>query len=431
MKKNEYLENPEVKSFISFLQKELPKLEVFLNIKKSRFVPNPISLKLVGLNNLIKHYLWQSVGMQRGDWQETIEKITSLKTGLQLAIYEKNEAKALGACDDILKWGGNRNKKKGAYPFLEDKSEKGELCSYLIDTKNKFTLNSAYLGNFKNIKMNAMLTKVHAFNSDDGLPIYDSRVAAAIATLVEMWRRNNNAKDGFLCSELSFPSTTVTRTVRRAFPDATHTPEVLNYDKASDLLWCEAKVKLGWLLQEVLESNKGLFEEDSLQSRMHHFEASLFMLGYDVACLNGGSSQVGYIKKNAAKTVSKQPIHSNECLPLSGKGNKIFYNGDKSSKCYSIDYSNHKFELDLGFFELLIEEFDGNSEVRLAASRSEELPEGSLGGWLESYGFDRVSGRLIQTTPIAAVLYNEGLVTWSKKGSAIYLDFSELGNQIG
>lgn len=40
-------------------------------------------------------------------------------------------------------------------------------------------------------RMNSTLAKVHALYATDGLPIYDSRVAGAVASLVELWEREH------------------------------------------------------------------------------------------------------------------------------------------------------------------------------------------------------------------------------------------------
>lgn len=55
-------------------------------------------------------------------------------------------------------------------------------------------------------EMNSMLTKVHAFFALDGLPIYNSRVAAAIATLIELWRTESGRIQQTLPDPLKFPA---------------------------------------------------------------------------------------------------------------------------------------------------------------------------------------------------------------------------------
>lgn len=54
--------------------------------------------------------------------------------------------------------------------------------------------------------------------------------------------------------------------------------------------WASAKVRLGWIMESILEKPPKLFSDcrpaPSLADRMHSFEASLFMVGCDVTCLD-------------------------------------------------------------------------------------------------------------------------------------------------
>ena len=122
------------------------------------------------------------------------------------------------------------------------------------------------------------------FYALDGLPIYDSRVAAAIATLIELWRRDTDRKSTSLPDILKFPATTSTRTVLDLFPDGKH-PSVMVYGHADTVAqWSGAKVRLGWLIKAII-LNGNLFNQIDEVLRMRAFEASLFMIGYDVTCL--------------------------------------------------------------------------------------------------------------------------------------------------
>jgi hypothetical protein len=53
----------------------------------------------------------------------------------------------------------------------------------------------------------------------DGSPIYDSRVAATIAALVELWRRHQSLNGPFP-PELTFSATAFSRTALHLFDDA-------------------------------------------------------------------------------------------------------------------------------------------------------------------------------------------------------------------
>lgn len=295
MNKTDFLRDPSVGDFVSWLTRTLPSLPVDLKLKRSRFVPASVNRKILGLDAVLSSYIWQSVGMPNGDWSETRHRLFTLASTLTAAVGANDNAAALDACRAILAWGGNRDWAKGAFPFLQARANAGTLCQYLRDTSQAFALASADTDHLcpPVELLNSMLTKVHALCSSDGLPIYDSRVAAAIATLVEMWRVQAGKSGTPLPTALVFPATMLSRTVRHAFPDAI-APRVMLYGaSATCTQWASAKVRLGWLMQDVLQRCPEIFSACSatptLGDRMHAFEASLFMIGYDVACLTRAS----------------------------------------------------------------------------------------------------------------------------------------------
>lgn len=268
---------------------------ICLNIKKSRFVPEGVRARVEGIEGVLRHYIWQSAGMHKGDWPETKMRLAALSDALRDAVRSGINSATLDACRDILVWGGNRDWNVGAWPFLAGMASAGKLCRYIADTGASFSLATARLSALTPPAglMNSMLTKVHALYASDGMPIYDSRVAAAIASLVEMWRVDTGKSGAPLPPALAFPATTRSRTVHRLFPHADH-PGVMAYGAPGTITqWSSAKVRLGWVMESVLNRLPGLFSDrcktPSLADRMHAIEASLFMIGYDVTCLGFSS----------------------------------------------------------------------------------------------------------------------------------------------
>lgn len=127
-----------------------------------------------------------------------------------------------------------------------------------------------------------MLTKVHALASSDGLPIYDSRVAVAIASLVELWRTARRTNGQPLPETLTFPAAYNSRTVRNdAFPAAV-SPGVIGGANAT-VSWASAKVRLGWLMEKFLrETRRGLLIQLSLVAipRQARCECTLLRLRF-------------------------------------------------------------------------------------------------------------------------------------------------------
>jgi hypothetical protein len=403
---------------------------ICLNIKKSRFVPKGVKEQVKGIEGVLSHYTWKSAGMHKGDWSETKTRLTALSVALRAAVG-RSHSDTLNACRDILKWGGNRNSKVGAWPFLAGMATAETLCQYMTVTGASFSLATARLSALTPPVglMNAMLTKVHALYALDGLPIYDSRVAAAIASLVEMWRVDTGKSGTPLPPALAFPATAASRTVLRLFPNADH-PGVMVYGAPGIITqWSSAKVRLGWVMESVLNKLPGLFSDccktPSLADRMHAFEASLFMIGYDVTCLDcklGGEPPPEYKKVLKSLTPPSSSAGTHKTITtLSGRGSPISYSGSIETG-FDVKWGELSFRLDPEFLLDIENEFVGRCGVPLGASMTGTLPEDSLGKWIVDEGW--TSPR--DASAIAAILRAEGIISSvGKIGRGIVLDFPE------
>jgi hypothetical protein len=413
---------------------------ICLNIKKSRFVPKGVKVRVNGIENVLSHYMWKSAGMAKGDWPETKTRLTALSVALRAAVGSKSNGATLNACRDILKWGGNRNWKVGAYPFLHGMDAAGTLWQYITATGTSFSLATAHESSLTPpvSLMNAMLTKVHALYASDGLPIYDSRVAAAIASLVEMWRVDTGKSGTPLPQVLAFPATMPSRTVLRLFPYADH-PGVMAYGKPGTIAqiaqiaqWSSAKVRLGWVMESVLKRLPGLFsgccKAPCLTDRMHAFEASLFMIGYDVTCLDcklWGEPPSEYKKKFKSLTPPLSSAGTHKTIKtittLSGRGCQISYSGNVETG-FDVEWGELRFRLDPEFLLNVENEFVGRSGVPLGASMTGTVPVDSLGKWIVDEGW--ASPRY--ASAISAILSAEGIISsFGKIGHGIVLHFSE------
>lgn len=306
MNKTTFQKNPDVQAFAIWMAERIHILPVNLSIKNSRFVPGGVRAECHGFSEVIERYAWRAEGMETGNWQETGEVIAQLRSELRDAIDHGSNADALAACKKVLKWGGNRNYNKGAYPFLKSQAN---LRKYLQNTAQVFALdtaNTAVLGAIK--EMNSMLTKVHAFYADDGLPIYDSRVAAAIATLVELWRADTGRTQQALPSLLKFPALSKARSVHKCFENA-KTPGMLVYGQSNIAAnWSSSKIRLGWLMQAIL-LQQPLLHDQPLADQMRTYEAVLFMIGYDVTCIKGNIQTNRPLNVTVAKKQSSNQIN--------------------------------------------------------------------------------------------------------------------------
>lgn len=428
MERKDFFASVDVNGFVGWLVNNLPLLHIHLKINSSRFVPNGIDVVCNGFNQVIHHYIWRSTGIDKGDWIETRTKLNALSAEIRAATDRKDESETLLACQNILVWGGNRNPAVGALPFLRSMSG-GSLSKYIASAGANFFLSTADTNALVPpvTRMNAMLTKVHALYASDGLPIYDSRVAAAIASLVELWRRSTGY-DGVLPPELSFPATTATRTVLRLFPDAGHPGVLVHGAEATTQKWSSAKVRLGWIISEVLEKAPNTVLPNhsvNLQERMRAFEASLFMIGYDVRSLSNpdlGSIERAYCKRfSKLSREIKTSMHLDKTTSLLfRRAKKIRYTGDISSG-FEIKWGEVSFYLEAEVTEALLSQLAQKKNVPLGANMTGVVAADSLGKWLTDNGWP--SRRY--ASAIAAVLANEGFVQRSKRTNC--LDFIRSG----
>jgi hypothetical protein len=258
-----------------------------------RYVPRGVHVAAVGVDAVTAAYMWRATGMAVGDWTDTTRHCAALANALRAAVAAGNVPVALQAAWQVIRWGGG-NQVKGAYPFLS--SLGASLIPYLKNAERSFRLATADTTAISPpvIAMNSMLTKVHAFLAKDGLPIYDSRVASAAATLVEAWRQSTLSPSALVVmpipAALHFPAVngrTQTRvTVSRKYPTARKPARLTQYNTSSAREWSSAKIRLGWLMGEMLGAQPSVFATlGGMADRMRALEAALFMIGYDVACL--------------------------------------------------------------------------------------------------------------------------------------------------
>lgn len=280
-----FLQLPEVIAFTDWLSAQLPQRRIRLDIASSKFVPQGLQADTT-FAELVPHcYRWRAAGMASGDWVESSAKTQSLTQALRAAVQVGDTVATMQACSDILLWGGERNKAQGARPFLMGLGQ--DICVYIAEADRQMSLAHGNLqSGFGAVqRMNSMLTKVHAFYSTEGLPIYDSRVSAAAAALVEFWRRASRTRT--LPEALMFPlaggSAKAAHKLDCLF-DQPELPGRLDYAAVSTTArWASAKLRLAWVMAETLRKTSALFRDQP--ERMRAMEASLFMVGYDIRSL--------------------------------------------------------------------------------------------------------------------------------------------------
>jgi hypothetical protein len=321
MNKELFLKCQHVRGFVDWALATLPHIQIDLDVSKAgsgralnKLGPG-VKGRFRGIDAVVNAYQWRSAYLYKNevgstclstDWDSTHKSLKKLGSWLRQEVMSKNREGVLLATQSIVIWGGDLAHKKaspkGAMPFLNSLDN---LPQYLIDTQRALRLDTANLNSLSSIgRMNAMLTKVHALLSEDGLPIYDSRVAGAIGALVEMYRSSMIRPFEVIPETLVFKATD--RKDRRRvcflanaqngmFRDVLD-PGVINRANIDGCTreWSSSKIRLGWLLSAIIEqadrSDIDLLASSNFAgfdatARMHAFEAALFMIGFSLDCL--------------------------------------------------------------------------------------------------------------------------------------------------
>lgn len=312
MTKHEFLSNPDVIGFLSWSCASLQSLRVKLDVSKrgtgsavGQCGPG-VRVQTSNFSDLVRLYHWRSEWQRADgskvfsdDWPSTQKSLLELAHWLRSEVSKGSHHDTLKASKAIVTWGGDRSHlqatPRGAIPFLE---QVPDLPSYLDSCRSALALDTANTDLFDPVsKMNAMLTKVHSLLAEDGLPIYDSRVAAAIALLVERYRRSLECSWTDVPHCLQFKATDRDNLKRRVSGLRTldkRDPGCINRQdvQACTSDWVSAKIRLGWLAEDlILRADRlgnpiidhDLSRDQSLPSRMRAFEAGLFMLGFDIS----------------------------------------------------------------------------------------------------------------------------------------------------
>jgi len=289
MKREEFLNQPEVDEFINWLVENLPRLTFRLDFKTSKFVSGGLKAEVEGFGQVIQHYRWKAqwfdarqVPVHSEHWASTYRSLGQLRHWLACAVAADDELQTLQACLQVLRWGGVR----GAVVFLHRLAAERRLVQYLKTTKALMSLDGDAQLTDLNLasveRFDAGLTKIHALLDTSGSPIYDSRVGAAAAMLYSLFRQQSPHKAK---STLAFASGAARGSQIRnpqAFIGGLAAPQFSTLEYAA---WAQCQVRLGWVVRAVLLRMPTLFtDQETLVARCHAFEASLFVLGYDLRC---------------------------------------------------------------------------------------------------------------------------------------------------
>lgn len=294
MNKTEFLNTPDVAKFIDWLSTDLPSRAFHLDILSSRFVPSGLKTTVTGIENILTNYRWHTYWLDTrtnekiasSDWDSTKKSLSRLSKWLNDAVNSGDQKQTFDAARGIMNWGGV----SGASNLLKELHKSNRLISYLMSVRQLLAVNGLPTQRISDIssknilKFDSGLTKIHALHENDGSPIYDSRVAAAISLLYQLYRETAPSS---VKSSLSFPCGSARGDQLRNPGDLGFKKSRAFYYRIADHEWAQTQLQLGWIFSDLLQKNPMLFQkEGDLSDRAHALEASLFVIGYDLRCFN-------------------------------------------------------------------------------------------------------------------------------------------------
>lgn len=216
--------------------------------------------------------------------------LTELKNGLDLCLNSKNssdeQASLFGWVRAIMVWGGVYTKPaegKGNAGWLEKIDREGRLADYFAKTLE--VLRNAQTDDLSNklkdFRSNAGTTKVHSLALPDFI-IYDSRVAAALAWLVNKWAGEGALPDHlrFACMPPNEGKKKKDKKIRTpnkcVFESFTPSGAVKNH-----FMHATWNLRANWVLKLALDKAAEQCPDIPFKS-LRDVEAALFMMGNDL-----------------------------------------------------------------------------------------------------------------------------------------------------
>jgi hypothetical protein len=200
-------------------------------------------------------------------FDENVALLDTLKSLLRDAVTSQNAAKFLEAAICVVKWGGVSQKKlcglgMAALPTIEADVR-------LLDPR------SADTRQLSGIQiMNSGFSKIYSLRVD-GLPIYDSRVACGLGSLVRMYCHERCLKT--VPDELAFGiPLNQGKTPRNP---SSGTLEFHTLGSGQVRKYATSNLKAAWLLEPLAEL--GQFGQLSAGRRLLALQSALFMVGYE------------------------------------------------------------------------------------------------------------------------------------------------------
>lgn len=289
MKKTDFLNNEQVKSFISYLIDKWSQETVF----------DAGKIQYSNISDSLSKYKWsfnvsneplfvnsfsnRDIVTKGETFIESQQILDLLKESLEYAYFQKNEEKLFFTLRAILAWGGPRtlgSETRGNLKYLLFLKEGKHISETpLIDSLHEIKQHWNSINNDEidintevSFRSNSGFTKIMALFLHDFI-IYDSRVGAAFTHFLSK-KFGKDVPDNL---KLFLPNGSEKKSVYTSNSN----PNIFKSTRQDDLKHFSSNVKTSLIVKEIVKGINLLPRIEKINSR--EFEAALFMIGADVS----------------------------------------------------------------------------------------------------------------------------------------------------
>jgi hypothetical protein len=279
MTKQQYLDKPIIKEFIEWLS---PLLDIKFTHSYIIHQRNASWVRYNGGNNIwnctsiydafLKYY-WEG-----SNFAATSILLNGYEVSLRTALATNNNANIDLACQNILRWGGQRVFTPN-YQWIQKLANISQYFNKNIIALNPNLFNDdiAHVQTNGVDRFNAGFTKIYSLCIDNFI-IYDSRVAFALSNIISQFLLSTGRN--FIPIELHFKIPPGSSAIRH--------PRLINgfaFGKTNGNIsqYQICNLRSSWLFEEILQNNpNSLFNTLPQAQRIRALEAAFFMIGYSI-----------------------------------------------------------------------------------------------------------------------------------------------------
>jgi hypothetical protein len=283
-----YLDLPEVRDFISWLEAKLDSPGVFKHnyylVKANR------NWECGCLYEAYENYWWpykQYCRIQRKEisgssFKESFAYMSDLSRQFREAVSANDAKLTTSSALEMLKWGGVLNHNRERILKLGDKSP-----AHFKKIRESLDLNRATLVSNEQIFVNSGFTKLY-FLLVDNFIMYDGRVGAALGLLGRLYAEEKGLNSIPPAIEFSFGSGKTSASGQEEADRRDPSKGRYNLPRFSGRLdrHLNDNIKASWLLKSIADHTTSRFaklsQEPPLNERLTAIQSALFMIGYDV-----------------------------------------------------------------------------------------------------------------------------------------------------